>query len=154
MANVLNDYAKGRIIQLSTLPTGTDTLLVVLLQSASLPSDNTLKRTQYLSGVLSSGSGTGLEATFTNYTRLTVSSGSITIVVNTTTDVVSLDITDQVWNAAGGATNNTLGALLLCYKPTSTSLDSSIPILTKHDFSASTTGGNLTATIPSIVTIS
>lgn len=125
---------------------------MVLLQSTSLPTDNTLKRTQYLSGVLSTGTGAGLEATFTNYSRQVVSSSSITITVNTSTDVVTLDISDQIWNAAGGATNNTLGALLLCYKPTSTSLDTAIPILTKHDFSVTTTGGNLTAQVPSIGT--
>lgn len=154
MANLVNDYAKGRLIQLSTLPTGADALLVVLLQASSLPTDNTLKRTQFLSGVLSTGTGAGLEATFTNYSRQVLTSASISITVNITTDVVTLDISDQVWNAAGGATNNTLGALLVCYRPTSTALDSAIPILTKHDFSGSTTGGALTATIPSIATIS
>lgn len=80
------------------------------------------------------------------------SAAGITITVNTTTDVVTLDLSDAVWNAAGGALNNTLGKLLVVYRPTSSSLDSAIPILTAHDFSASTTGGNLTATIPSIAT--
>lgn len=152
MANVLNDFGKGRWIQLSTLPIGTDNLLIVLLQSTSLPTDNTLKRTQFLSGVLSTGTGAGLEATFTNYARKVIAAAGITITVNTTTDVVTLDTADQVWSAAGGATNNTLGKLLLCYKPTSTSLDTAIPILTAHDFTATTTGGNLTATIPAIGT--
>lgn len=152
MANVLNDFAKGRFVQLSTLPVGTDSLLVVLLQSASLPTDNTLKRTQFLSAVLSTGTGAGLEGTFTNYARKVVAAADITITVNTTTDVVTLDTADQVWSAAGGATNNTLGAFLLCYKPASTSLDTAIPILTKHDFTTTTTGGNLTAAVPSIGT--
>lgn len=152
MANVVSDFGKGRWVEKATLPVGTDSLLVVLLQSASLPTDNTLRRTQFLSGVLSTGTGAGLEATFTNYSRLTYAGASITITVNTATDVVTLDIDDGVWNAAGGAVNNTLGKLLLCYKPASTSLDTAIPILTAHDFTASTTGGNLTATIPAIGT--
>lgn len=122
---------------------------MVLLQSSGLPSAATIKRTQFLSGVFSAG---GVEATFTNYTRQVLAAGSITITVNTTTDVVTLDTSDQVWTAAGGATNNTLGKLLLCYRPTSSSLDSAIPVLTAHDFSATTTGGNLTATVPSIGT--
>lgn len=152
MSNDLNDFAKGRWIQLATLPLGTDSLLVILLQSASLPTANTLKRTQFLSGVLSTGTGAGLEATFTNYSRQVIAAAGITITVNTTTDVVTLDTADQVINSAGGATNNTLGKLILAYKPTSTSLDTAIPILTAHDFSAPTTGGNLTATIASIGT--
>lgn len=152
LANVLNDFCKGRFVQLATLPIGTDSLLVVLLQATSLPSDNTLKRTQFLSGVLSTGTGAGIESTFTNYARLVYAAASITITVNTTTDVVTLDISDGLWNSAGGATNNSVAALLLCYKPTSTSLDTAIPIISKHDFVASTTGGNLTASIPSIGT--
>lgn len=152
MANVINDFAKGRLIEKSTLPVGTDSLLVVLLQTTSLPTDNTLKRTQFLSGVLSTGTGAGLEGTFTNYVRKVIAAVDITITVNTTTDVVTLDTADQVWSAAGGATNNNISAFLLCYKPTSTSLDTAIPILSKHDFTASTTGGNLTATIASIGT--
>ena len=152
MGNVVSDFAKGRFIEKATLPVGTDSLLVVLLKTGSLPTDNTLKRTQFLSGILSTGTGAGLEATFTNYARKVVAAASITIVVNTTSDVASLDIADQTWNSAGGASNDTLGALLLCYKPASTSLDTAIPILTKHDYSASTTGGNLTASIPSIAT--
>lgn len=131
---------------------GTDSIGIVLLQSTSLPSDNTLKRTQFLSGILSTGTGTALEASFTNYSRVFYSAAGITITVNTATDVVTLDLTDAVWNSAGGALNNTLAKLLVVYKPTSSSLDSAIPILTAHDFAATTTGGNLTATIPSIAT--
>lgn len=152
MANLVNDYAKGRFVQFATLPLGTDNLLIVLLQSTSLPTDNTLKRTQFLSGVLSTGTGAGLEATFTNYARKVLAASDITITVNTTTDVVTLDTVDGVWNSAGGASNNTLAALLLCYRPTAGSADSAVPILTKHDFSATTTGGNLTASISSIGT--
>lgn len=139
-------------MQLATLPTGLDSLLGVLLQSASLPTDNTLKRTQYLSGVLSTGTGAGLEATFTNYIRKVFAAADITITVNTTTDVVTLDTADVVINSAGGALNNTAAAFLLCYKPTSTSLDTAIPILTKHDCAITTTGGNLTLTIAAIGT--
>lgn len=152
MADVLNDFGKGRWIQLATLPVGTDSLLIVLLQSTSLPTDNTLKRTQFLAGVLSTGTGAGLEASFTNYVRKVVAAVDITITVNTTTDIVTLDTADQLWSAAGGASNNVLGALLLCYKPVSTSLDTAIPILTKHGFTATTTGGLLTATIAAIGT--
>ncbi len=149
MANILINYAKGRFIQLSSLPLGTDNLLVVLLQSTGLPTDATLKNCQYLSQVFTAGA---VEATFTNYARQVLSAGSITITVNTGTGVVTLDTADQVWNAAGGATNNTLGAFLLCYRPTSSSLDSAIPVLTKHDFAATTTGGNLTASVPAVAT--
>jgi hypothetical protein len=149
---VISDFAKGRFIQLATLPLGTDSIIVVLLQSTSLPTDNTLKRTQFLSGVLASGTGAGIEAAFTNYARQVNPGANITITVNTTTDVVTLDLSDQLINAAGGASNNVLAKALVCYKPTSGSADTAIPILSAHDYSATTTGGNLTVGIPSVAT--
>jgi hypothetical protein len=146
MANFVFEYAYGRWIDKYSLPVGGDNILVVLVQSSGLPSDGTLAGYQYLSQVWSGG---GVEATFTNYTRQSVTTG-ITITVGATTTV---DIANQVWNSAGGATNNTLGALLTCYQPTSISTDSSILLLTKHDFAATTTGGNLTAVISAIGTV-
>lgn len=152
LANILNDFAKGRFVQLATLPLGTDSLVWVLLQSTSLPTDATIQTTQYLSGILSTGTGTGLECTFTNYARTVMPGTSITITVNTSTNVVTLDTSNVVIGAAGGAANNTVAAAVLCYKPTSSTADTAIPVLTKHDFSATTAGGTLTVTIPSVAT--
>lgn len=143
MANLFSEYAYGRWIDKYSLPVGGDNILIVLVQASGLPSDGTLAGYQFLSQVWSGG---GVEATFTNYSRHSVTTG-ITITVGATTTV---SIPSQVWNSAGGATNNSLGALLTCYKPTSGSVDSAIQLMTKHDFVASTTGGNLTATITTI----
>jgi hypothetical protein len=150
MANFVFDYAMGRWVGLYGLPLGSDTITVVLVQSTGLPSDSTLAGYQYLSQVWSGG---GIEATFTNYSRQTITSSGITIGVNTGTGTATVSVPSQVWNAAGGATNNTLGALLTCYQPTSISADSSIQLLTKHNFAATTTGGNLTAVITSVGTV-
>lgn len=143
MANFVFDYALGRWVNKYSLPVGGDSIIVVLLQSSGLQSDATLTGYQYLSQVFSAGN---LEATFTSYARKVNTSG-ITVTPGATTTAA---LANQVWNAAGGATNNSLGALLTCYKPTSISADSSIELLTKHDFVASTTGGNLTAVITTI----
>lgn len=122
---------------------------MVLLQITGLPTATVIKRTQFLSGVFTAGA---VEAAFTNYSRQVIVGGGITISVNTGTDVVTLDTSNVVIGAAGGALNNNLGKLLLCYKPTSSTADSAIPVLTAHDFTASTTGGTLTATITAIAT--
>lgn len=143
MANFVFDYALGRWVNKYSLPVGGDSILVVLLQSSGLQSDATLTGYQYLSQVFSAGN---LEATFTSYARKVNTTG-ITVTPGATTTTA---LANQVWTAAGGATNNSLGALLTCYKPTSISADSSIELLTKHDFVASTTGGNLTAVITTI----
>lgn len=131
------------------LPIGGDNIVVVLLQAAGLQADATLRTNQFLSGLLSAGNA---EATFTNYSRKVLSAADITVSVNTGTHVNTIDIADQVWSAAGGAANNSVGALLTCYRPTSGTADSGILVLTKHDYVISTTGGNLTATVPSIGT--
>jgi hypothetical protein len=148
----LFDYAKGRWVEKYSLPLGGDAIGVVLLQASGLQADATLNNYQYLSQLLAGGTG-NLEATFTNYARiwLTAASG-ITISVNTSTGVTTVDIPNQVWSAAGGALNNSLGAFTTCYRPTSSTADSGISLMTNHPFAISVAGGTLTATVPSIGT--
>lgn len=148
MSNFVFLSAKGRFVEKASLPLGTDDLIIVLLKASGLEADSTMKNCATLAAVLSNST----EVTFTNYARKSYTSGSITITPNTGTGVVTVDLTDAVFNAAGGASNDTLGALIVAYRPTSGSADSAILPLTKHDFSGSTTGGTLTATIPSIGT--
>lgn len=149
MANVIFDYAKGRFVEKFMLPVGGDNIVVVLLQASGLQADATLRTNQFLSGMLSAGNA---EATFTNYSRKVLAAADITVSINTGTHVNTVDIVDQVWNSAGGAANNSIGALITCYRPTSGTPDSGMLLLTKHDYVISTTGGNLTATVPSIGT--
>lgn len=143
------DYAKGRYVEKFMLPIGGDNIIVVLLQASGLQADASLRTNATLAALLSAGNS---EATFTNYARKVLAAADITVSINTGTHVNTVDIVDQVWNAAGGATNNSVGALITCYRPTSGSADSAILPLTKHDYVISTTGGNLTATVPSIGT--
>lgn len=149
MANKFFTYFKGRWVQLASLPLGTDNLEVVLFQATSLAADATMVNYQTLAAITAGGS---LEATFTNYSRHILTSSDIIISVNTGTGVVTLDLNDQAWAGAGGPTNNNLGALIVLYRPTSTSTDAQILPLTKHDFVQTVAGGTLTAAIPSIGT--
>lgn len=149
MANVLFDSAKGRWVEKYLLPVGGDNIIVVLLQASGLQVDATLNNYSTLAALLAGGN---TEATFTNYGRKVLSGVDITVSVNTSTGVTTVDIPDQVWTSAGGAVNNGLGALLTCYRQTSATPDSGILPLTKHDFAVTTTGVNLQATVPSIGT--
>ena len=124
------------------MPLGTDNLLVVLLKSAALPSDTALRNCQSLAAMVTAGA---VEADFTGYARKVLTVTSITVTYNTTTFAASVAIANQVWNAAGGATNNTLGKLVVAYRSTSATPDSAVLPLAIHDFAGSTTGGNLTA---------
>jgi hypothetical protein len=111
--------------------------------------DATLNNYQFLADLLAAGN---VEADFTNYGRKVLSSVDITVSVNTTTGVTTVDTSDQVWTSAGGAVNNPLGALITCYRPTSSTPDSGVLLLTKHDFAVTTTGVDLKAVVPSIGT--
>lgn len=138
------NVAKGKAGYYATqVGVGNAALVVVLLQSAGLQADGTMSDHDTLAAVLAAAND---EATFTNYTRKTITSAPGT--VDDTNDRLDVDIADQTWTAAGGASNNTLGSLLVCYDPDTTAgTDTSIIPLTFHAFSATTDGNDLQATI-------
>lgn len=142
-------YAKGGAVELLSLPFGTDEIVLVILQATSLPTDSAFQNAQFLSQVLATGTGTGVEATFTHYGRIHIGTPA-TIAVNTGTGVRSADIPDQSILAAGGALNNQTGAFLVCWRKTTSTADSATRLLTKHNYSYLTTGGDLPISIPLI----
>lgn len=81
------------------------------------------------------------EADFTNYARKTGLTGTVT--VDDTNDRVDVDIPDQTWTSAGGATNNTLTKLVVAYEESAA--DSGRIPLTGLDFATTTDGSDLTA---------
>jgi hypothetical protein len=152
LSDILFTCAKGRWVEKYLLPTGTDQIVLVLLQSSGLQADATLSSYQTLGALLATATG-NKEAAFTNYHRVYLSKTDITVTFNYTASTVSVYAPlTETWNAAGGAANNGLGALLSCYVPTNGAADTSIMPLTKHAMSQSTTGGNLTLNIPLVGT--
>lgn len=144
MADGVFNIAKGKVAYYAGLPAASDALIVVLLQSTGLEADNTLNNYDDLAALLAAAND---EATFTNYARKTVTA-SVTVTVDDTNNWVDVDFPDQTWTAAGGATNNTLGKLLVCYDgDTGAGTDSAIIPLTYHDFTATTDGSDITAQI-------
>jgi hypothetical protein len=149
LGNFIFLAAKGRGVEKFSLSLGTDNIILVLLDSSGLEADSTMKNRTTLASIL----GTSTETRFTNYTRKVWTSSDITITSNTGTGVVTVAAqASPVWNAAGGAANATLGAILFCHRPTSGSADSAVMPICKHDFAGSTTGVNLTASVTTIFT--
>ncbi|WP_213451587.1 hypothetical protein [Rhizomonospora bruguierae] len=134
--------AKGRAAYYATLPAADDSLIVVLLKADGLEADDTLNNHATLAAILASANA---EADFTNYVRKTLA--SITVTVDDTNNRVDVDAADFTYAAAGGASNNTLGKLIICYKPASGSTDADIIPLTYHDFTATTDGSDLVAQV-------
>ena len=117
-------------------------IVVILLKSSGLESDSSIADYDNVAALLA---GSSDQADFTNYARKTISGGAnVTVTVDDTNNKVLLDLTDQTWSAAGGATNNTLGAVLLAYDSnTASGTDTDLVPLLKLDFTATTDGNDL-----------
>lgn len=87
--------------------------------------------------------GSNTEADFTNYARKTGLTGTIT--VDDTNDRVDVDLPDQTWAVAGGATNNSLTKLIAYYQESAA--DSGRIPLTHHDFVVTTDTSDITAQV-------
>ena len=139
MANGVFNIAKGRVAHYASLPATNDGLIVVLLKASGLQADGTLADHDTLASVLASNS----EADFTNYSRKTLSGVSVN--VDDGNDRVDADADDVTYSAAGGASNNSIGKLLVCYDPNlGSGTDADIIPLTYHDAVFTTDGTDQT----------
>ncbi len=147
MADGVINIAKGRVVEFynrvkSNDPTNA-AFIVVLLKTNE--GDSSLIDYDDLAALLA---GSSVEADFTNYARKTLTDSDLAALPapDDTNDRYDIDLPDQTWTSAGGASNNTLVKLLVCYDSDTTGgTDSNIIVCTHHDFSATTDGSNLTA---------
>lgn len=116
------------------------TKIGVLLLKAN-EADATLKDRATVSALLAAAGNT--EADFTNYARKTGITATLT--VDNTNDRVDVDMPDQTWSSAGGATNNNNVRLVTFYDEGGT--DATRIPLTYHDFAVTTDGSDLTAQV-------
>lgn len=144
MGDVVINIAKGRIAELASRVNANDptnsALIVVLLQVAE--ADATLIDYDTLADLLA---GSNTEANFTNYARKVLdNTGGVTVTTDDTNNRVDVDIPNQTWTAAGGATNNTLVKALVCYDADTTGgTDANIVPLVAMDASGTTNGNDL-----------
>lgn len=149
MANGVFNVAKGRVNELVTRVDSNDptnsALIVVLLQASA--ADGTLEDFDTLSAALADAGTT--EATFTNYARKTLTDTDVAAPTpDDTNNRQDADIPDQTYSSAGGAANNTLVKLLVCYDgDTTAGDDTNIIPLTHHDFAITTDGSDIVAQI-------
>lgn len=136
MADGVFNIAKGSIVE--KFRDGAANGLILLLKANE--SAGTLVDYDTVAAMLG---GSNTEADFTNYARKTGLTGSIT--VDDTNDRVDVDIPDQTWTAAGGATNNSLTKLIVAYEESGA--DSGRIPLTHHDFVLTTDTSDITAQV-------
>lgn len=136
MADQVFNIAKGRVSQLIL---GDATKFGVLLLKVA-EADATLIDYDTVAALLL---GANTEADFTNYARKTGLTATRT--VDDTNNRVDHDLPDQVFTAAGGASNNNLVKAIIYYE-VSASDAGRVPI-THHDCVATTDGTDLTVAL-------
>lgn len=144
MGDVVSNIMKGRLAYYGTLPAANDSLIAILLKSSGLEADGTLVDYDDLAALLAAAND---EADATNYARKTLA--SVTVTVDDTNNRVDIDCDDLVYTTLGGASNNTIGKLAVCYKPDTSSVDSAIVPLSFHDVTLTTDGTTVNVTVPS-----
>lgn len=110
---------------------------VLLLKTAE--ADSAMKDRATVATVVANST----EADFTNYARKTAITA--TLLVDNANDWVTLDMPDQTWTTAGGATNNTLAKLVTYYEEAAA--DATRVPITAHDFVVTTDASDLTAQV-------
>lgn len=138
MADVVFNIALGKVKYYAELPAANDALIVIPLEASGLEADATLRDYDDVAALLAGASNEQTTAG-----RKTVTSVAVT--VDDTNNRLDVDIADQVWT---GLTGNAIGALLIAYDPDTTGgTDSTLIPLTKHDWSITPDGSDVTATI-------
>lgn len=149
MASVTFNVAKGKVNAYTERVAGNDpansALVLVLLKTAE--ADATLQDYDTLGALLA---GANTEADFTNYARKVLTNADITApTVDDSGNEQYSDFPDQTYTAAGGAANNTLAKLIVCYDADTTGgTDANLIPLTAHDFVVTTDGSDLIARPP------
>lgn len=132
MADFVFNIAKGAVAEM--IRDSAANCGILLLKAAE--ADATMKDYDTLATLLA---GTPDEADFTSYARKTGLTGTIT--VDDTNDRVDVDLPDQTWSPAGGASNNTLTDLVTFYQ--NAAADTTRIPMTNHDFAVTTDGSDL-----------
>jgi len=147
MADQAFNIAKGRTIELYNRVKSNDpansAMVLILLQASE--ADAVLIDYDDMGALLIAAGNT--EATFTNYARVELTATELAALpapddVNNRFDI---DLPDQTYIAAGGATNNSLTKLIICYDADTTGgTDTNLLPIAHYDFAVTTDGSDVT----------
>lgn len=150
MGNIVFNIAKGEVNAYSKRVKNNDpansALVLVLLKTSE--ADGPLQDYDTLGDILAAGGGTAnVEANFTNYARKVITDATMLLtVVDDAGNQQYSDVPDQTYVSAGGAVNNALSRILVCYDPDTTAgTDANITPLVALDWAITTDGNDLVA---------
>lgn len=141
MADGVFNIAKGRPVQM--VLDNAAKFVVILLKASE--ADATLEDYDDVAALLVPAGNT--RADFTNAADKTGLTATET--VDDTNNWNDVDLPDQTWTAAGGATNNTLTKAIICWD-SNAGADADLIPLTHHDFTPTTDGSDLTMQVAAL----
>lgn len=149
MSDFVFNIAKGRVAELYNRVDSNDptnAALVIVVIDANGDTDATMRDRDTLANLLG---GVANEVTNTGYSRHVLTDTDIVAFApDYTNDRVDLDFPDQTWTGVGAGDSWT--DMVVCYDNDTTSgTDSSIVVLTSHDFVATPSGTDITAQLDS-----
>jgi hypothetical protein len=150
VANIVFNIAKGEVNAYTKRVVNNDpansALVIVLLKTAE--ADGVLQDYDTLGAILSAGGGTAnVEANFTNYARKVLTNTELSApTVDDAGNQQYSDAPDQTYVSAGGAVNNSLVKMVICYDAdTTTGTDANLIPLVALDFVSTTDGTDILA---------
>jgi hypothetical protein len=145
MANGRFNIAAGRPVELynnvkSNSPAASG-FIIVLLKANETEAD--LIDHDNLSVLLAAAGNT--EADFTNYARKVLTDADIDALPapDDTNNHRTLDLPDQTYTSAGGASNNTLTKSIVCYAPDTAGADTTLIPISHQDYTLTTDGNDM-----------
>lgn len=141
MAALIPNIAKGKVAYYAGLPAANDALIAVLLTGTE--TDDNLRDADTLTAIIAL---TTNEATFTGYSRQTLT--GVTVTVDDTNNRTDVDCADPSWSPTSA---EALTRLVICYDPDTTGgTDADLIPLFIDDFALTTaTSGTLTYQVAS-----
>ena len=113
MAALIPNISLGKFVKYAMLAGGAnDAIIALLLQSAGLEADTALRDHNEIAALLAA---TNDEATFTNYSRQTLT--GVTVTIDDTANTSDVDAVNPAWSPQS---NQALGAIVMAYDPDTT----------------------------------
>lgn len=146
MADGVFNQAKGRGVEfyyrVKNNDPSTSVFKIVLLKATGLEADDVLNNHDDLAALLAASND---EADFTNYARKVLTDSNLDAfpAPDDTNNRRDIDLPDQTWTSAGGASNNSLGKALVVYFADTGGADSTAIPVAYYDFVVTTTGIDL-----------
>lgn len=145
MADIVFNIAKGRVNEFVKRVDANDpsTAELVMILLKVVEADATLKDYDDFATLIAAAGNTRCD--FTNYADRVLTDADITAPTpDDTNDDQEAAVSDWVIAAAGGATNNSIVKLVICYDGPGTGVDANLVPLTAHDLTVTTDGTQLT----------